>query len=77
MGKNLKEIFPFLKAKVFKEYRQVFKTGKPLKTQEQTEIDGRLLFTETDKLPIVKDKKVIQYQNALNSLCKDHFRYFR
>ena len=51
IGKKLFEIFPFLPEKVLEEYNQVFKTGKPLFTEESTEIKKKKIRTETKKIP--------------------------
>lgn len=53
VGKSLYELFPFLlKRGVDKEYKQVFKTGNPVITEETTEYQGELIHTRTKKLPI-------------------------
>ncbi|MEM7816645.1 MAG: diguanylate cyclase [Candidatus Aenigmatarchaeota archaeon] len=59
IGKTIKEVFPFLGQQVFEEYEKVFKTGKVLITKESNLVKGKILFTETYKIPILKDKKVV------------------
>ncbi len=58
IGKNLFDVFPFLPNKVRSEYRQVFKSGEPLVTEEQTLLDGKKIYTETRKIPFFEHKKV-------------------
>lgn len=59
-GVLLKEIFPFLKAKIFREYRQVFESGEELNTEEFTKVKNRKIYTETRKTPIFEDG-VVKY----------------
>ena len=57
MGKNLYEVFPFLKEKgIDKEYENIFSKGKSLKTEEWTEYYGEKIYTITTKIPL-KDKE--------------------
>ena len=57
IGKNLYEVFPFLKEKgIDKEYENVFSKGKLLKTEEWSEYYGEKIYTITTKIPI-KDKE--------------------
>jgi len=58
-GRPLGEIFHFLSEEVFRQYRHVIETGCPLTTQEKTEINGQTIFTETQKIPLMDNKKVI------------------
>jgi PAS domain S-box-containing protein len=52
MGKPLGEVCPFLSDHVYQEYQVVFETGKPIVTEETTEIDGTECYTETTKSPV-------------------------
>ncbi len=59
IGKNLYEIFPFLKEdNVDKEYEKVFSEGVVVKTEKWTEYEGMRIFTETKKIPIKENGKV-------------------
>ncbi|MGB5913161.1 MAG: PAS domain S-box protein [Promethearchaeia archaeon] len=60
IGKDLHSIFPFLSDEVFDEYLTVFKTAKPIISIENTELNNKLIFTETRKIPIISDGKTIQ-----------------
>ena len=55
IGKNLFEVFPFLREHVRNEYIRVFDTGKMLITEEITTVDDREIITETRKIPIYTD----------------------
>lgn len=52
IGKGVFKVFPFLPAKVQQEYEEVWRTGKPLVTIEKTELEGKVVFTETRKIPV-------------------------
>lgn len=52
VGHSVFEVFPFLPDKVRKEYAKVWKTGKPLMTQEETVLGKDIVITETRKIPV-------------------------
>ncbi len=54
-GKSVFEVFPFLPDKVSEEYKEVLETGKSIITQEETEVSGRTVWTDTQKIPILDD----------------------
>ncbi|MFW9782968.1 MAG: ATP-binding protein [Candidatus Heimdallarchaeota archaeon] len=60
LGKKINEAFPFLPRKILNEYKQVFKTGKTLITDEETLVKGKTYFTESRKIPIIIDGMVKQ-----------------
>ena len=60
VGQNIFEAFPFLPDEIRDEYRQVFDTGKTLVTEEVNEIGGKKLLTETLKIPVREEKKVVR-----------------
>jgi PAS domain S-box-containing protein len=60
VGRTLFEDFPFLTNKIRTEYRQVFKTGKSLITEERTLIEGKEYITETRKIPIIEKGEVVR-----------------
>jgi len=60
VGLNVFEAFPFLQETVKGEYEQVFKTGKPLITEECNILDGRKIYTESRKIPVMEEDRVVQ-----------------
>ncbi|MFX1515544.1 MAG: PAS domain S-box protein [Promethearchaeota archaeon] len=60
VGKTIQEAFPFLPDKVLEEYQNVFTSGLPLVTEDVTPIDNKFYYTETRKIPIFRNKKVVQ-----------------
>lgn len=60
IGKNVFEVYPFLSSKVQEEYKSIFKTGKPSKTEETSFFNGGEVITETKKIPIFEESKVIK-----------------
>lgn len=52
IGRNLFEVFPFLSETVREEYRQAFDRGQVLRTEDRNEFAGRLIITETTKIPV-------------------------
>ncbi|HEX9934393.1 MAG TPA: ATP-binding protein, partial [bacterium] len=68
IGKALFDVFPFLHESVRNEYARVFKSGRLLVTEESTKIEGREIFTETRKIPIIKDERVIQVATVVTDV---------
>jgi PAS domain S-box-containing protein len=60
IGKNVFEVYPFLSSNVKEEYKSVFKTGRPTRTIESTFFNGGEIITETKKIPIFEESKVIK-----------------
>ena len=65
VGSNVRELFPFLKKNVYDEYEQVFTEGKLLLTEESNEFEGRVIFTETRKIPIFEGGRVKQVMTVI------------
>lgn len=60
VGKTVFEAFPFLPTRVRDEYFRVFKTGKMLISEEENIISGKKIYTETRKIPLFENEKVIR-----------------
>ncbi|MFZ5906581.1 MAG: PAS domain-containing protein [Nitrospirota bacterium] len=60
IGKNIFNLYPFLSSNVQEEYKSVFKTGRPTRTVESTFFNGGEVITETKKIPIFEENKVIK-----------------
>jgi PAS domain S-box-containing protein len=56
LGKDLLEVFPFLRPKVCQEYQRVVDSGEPLLTEETTQIGTEEYWTETSKIPILDNQ---------------------
>jgi len=52
------DVFPFLGDKIKREYEEVFTTGKMKITEEQYNLNKRIIHTETRKIPIYFDDHV-------------------
>ncbi|MBD3253967.1 MAG: PAS domain S-box protein, partial [Candidatus Lokiarchaeota archaeon] len=70
IGNRMPDIFPFISQKTIKEYREVIKTGKPLITTESTEVNNRIIHTETRKIPIKIDNRVDQILAIVRDITK-------
>ncbi|MFH1783297.1 MAG: PAS domain S-box protein [bacterium] len=60
VGKTITQAFPFLPKKVIDEYRQVFKSGKVLVSEENTILGKEVLSTETRKIPVIENGKIVR-----------------
>ena len=60
LGKRIDEAFPFLSESIIEEYRIVFQKGEILATEETNALGGREIITETTKIPIIREGKVVQ-----------------
>ncbi|MEO0085068.1 MAG: PAS domain S-box protein [candidate division WOR-3 bacterium] len=70
VGRRLPEVFPFLPAKVWREYESVFETGQPLMTNEITELEGGAVHTETRKVPIREGGRVTRVMTIIHDATK-------
>jgi diguanylate cyclase (GGDEF)-like protein/PAS domain S-box-containing protein/putative nucleotidyltransferase with HDIG domain len=59
LGKKVFDAFSFLSRKVREEYETVFSTGNIIVTQESNKIGSERVFTETRKIPMYEDGKII------------------
>jgi PAS domain S-box-containing protein len=61
VGRNIFEIYPFLpRENVTKEYKQVFDGGRVLVTVEENSVNNSRIITETRKIPIFENEKVVR-----------------
>jgi PAS domain S-box-containing protein len=60
VGQNIFDVCPFLNDKIREEYRRVFESGEAMMTEEENEVAGRTVITETRKIPILEDGKVVR-----------------
>jgi two-component system phosphate regulon sensor histidine kinase PhoR len=67
-GQILFEVYPFLSQKVHEEYLQVFETGQLLKTQEKNTIHSIIFYTETQKVPILEEGKVVRVLTVIRDI---------
>lgn len=68
VGRIVFEAFPFLPNSVRKEYRQVFRQGLTLHTEESSQVDGHEVATETWKIPICEDGKVVRIVTVIRDV---------
>jgi PAS domain S-box-containing protein len=67
-GKTIFEAFPFLPARVRQEYRQVLDTGRPVTTEEKTDVAGRTFVTETTKMPVIENGRVVRVLTVIRDV---------
>ncbi len=68
IGKHLSEAFPFISNETIDEYRSVFTTGTNHIVIESTLINGREIFTEARKIPVIEKDEVIQIITLLRDI---------
>jgi PAS domain S-box-containing protein len=68
VGRTPLEIFPFLPAKVVDEYRWVFANKKVLVTQETTRISDREFVTESRKIPLMEEGRVVRVITVIRDM---------
>ncbi len=68
VGRNIFEAFHFLSPAIEEEYAAVFASGEVLETQEEGTHDGRLIVTETRKIPIIVDGCVTQVVTVIRDI---------
>ncbi len=65
VGKGLYEAFPFLHDRVRREYDEVFRTGRPLTTEDSRQLEGQEIITEVRKLPLAENGRVVRVITVL------------
>jgi len=68
LQQSILELFPFLPETVREEYRQVFESGKPLFTEERSWVGGREIITETRKIPVFEEGKVVRIVTVIRDV---------
>jgi PAS domain S-box-containing protein len=68
LGQDVFETFPFLPRKVLDEYREVFRTGKVLISEEPTMVGKTEVITETRKIPIMENGSVTRVVTAVRDI---------
>jgi PAS domain S-box-containing protein len=68
VGKNMFEVYPFLLPKIKKDYNKVFKTAKPLLTEEFNVVKGFNQFTETRKIPVIENNRVVRVVTVVRDI---------
>jgi PAS domain S-box-containing protein len=68
VGLNLLETYKFLPSKVYDEYQKVFETKEPLISFEKIVLNNKIYYTETRKIPIVKENKVEQILTVIRDI---------
>ncbi len=68
IGRNIFDIFPFLSDTVHDEYQKVFKTAKVLISVETNEFAGKAITTETRKIPILENNKVVRVVTVVDDI---------
>jgi len=68
LGKTPFELFPFLPKGIVDEYNHVFETGQTLITEESNILNGKTIYTETRKIPILTNGKVTQIVSVLRDI---------
>ncbi|MBN2211698.1 MAG: PAS domain S-box protein [Sedimentisphaerales bacterium] len=68
VGKELWKACPFLNTHVREEYEQVFNTGQTLITKESQVIDNATFFTQTHKIPLLKDNQVTHVVTVIRDI---------
>ena len=71
VGKHILDIFPFATDSTIKELQHVFDHGEVLLTEHKMSFHGADIFMEIRKVPIFKDKEVIQVMTILRDRSKE------
>lgn len=68
IGRTPMEIFPFLPDRIAEEYRWVIDNNKVLVTQETTRIRDREFITESRKIPLVENDRVVRVITVIRDM---------
>jgi PAS domain S-box-containing protein len=64
------QLFPFLKKEVKEEYGRVFKTGRPVFSEDVHRIKGKTIISETQKIPVSRDGRVTEVLTIIQDVSK-------
>lgn len=64
----LQTVYPFLDARVLAEYDQIFDGGEMLVTEETTQLGAVTVITETRKIPVLEDGRVVRIITILRDI---------
>ena len=67
-GRKIFEVFPFLEDRVREEYRRTFAGSGTLITREHQLVGGEEIETETRKIPIVEDGRVVRVVTVIRDM---------
>jgi PAS domain S-box-containing protein len=68
IGRTPMEIFPFLPDTVLDEYRWVFENKAVLITQETTKVAGREFITESRKIPLLENGRIVRVVSVIRDI---------
>ena len=71
IGHSIFKMFPFLKKNVREEYREVLESGQPLFSEDMHKIDGRKIFSETQKSPVMKNGEVAEIITIIQDVTQE------
>jgi|GEM_PF-1013285 len=69
-GQSIKELYAHLSDQVWEEYRRVMDSGQVVVTEELSRLAGRTVATESRKIPVVEDGKVVRVITILRDISK-------
>ncbi|MFW9849369.1 MAG: PAS domain-containing protein, partial [Candidatus Thorarchaeota archaeon] len=67
-GLQIAEAFPFISEETIDEYHYVFSTGLVHHNSEETEVDGKTVYTEITKIPLVRNGSVEQIVTVIRDV---------
>jgi PAS domain S-box-containing protein len=68
IGRTPMKIFPFLPDTLLDEYRWVFENKAVLVTQETTKVESREFITESRKIPLLEDGKIVRIASVIRDI---------
>ncbi len=68
LGRSIDEVFSFLPEKTFSEYREVFKDGRMIVTEESNKIGDKEFVSEVRKIPVFDGKRVSQVVTLIHDI---------
>jgi PAS domain S-box-containing protein len=71
IGKKIWDVFPFLGDRVRGEYQEVFRNGKAVVTNDSMVITGKEMFTETYKVPVLRNEKVTKVITIMKDITEE------
>ncbi|MHA2426330.1 MAG: PAS domain-containing protein [Candidatus Thorarchaeota archaeon] len=70
-GRQISDVFPFLSNRVLEEYQRAFDYHETVVTSDYTVFGGKEIYTETRKIPVVHDGRVVRVVTIIRDITEN------
>jgi PAS domain S-box-containing protein len=70
-GRKISEVFPFLSSRIIDEYQRAFELQETIVTSDYTVFEGKELYTETRKIPVISNGRVVRVVTIIRDVTEN------